>query len=180
MDKRQALIDAAANLAHTNGFGATTLAMVAEESGVPLGNVYYYFRTKEALADAVLDKRLCELDAMLESFEQAGSPRAQLLAMLKGVRATAEKVAESGCAFGRLSQDVGADLRAEKAIPVARMTAWAEKRLKELGLSPSKARDAALHFLSALQGASLLAWVNHDPKLLERETRTLETWVAGL
>jgi AcrR family transcriptional regulator len=180
MDKRQALIDAAATLAHQHGFGATTLAMVAEESGVPLGNVYYYFKTKEALADAVLDLRMCEMDEMLEGFARAGDARDQLRALLRGMRRSSEEISRSGCPFGRVSQDVGGVAGASKAVPVARMTVWCEMRMKALGLSRAGARSAALHLVSALQGASLLAWVHHDPKLLQRETRTLEAWVAGL
>lgn len=180
MDKRQALIDAAARLAHRNGFGATTLAMVAEESGVPLGNVYYYFRTKEALANAVLEQRMSELDDMLGCCSDSGDARAKLVALLRNMRAASAAVAESGCAFGRLSQDMGGDTRTAKAVPVAKMTSWCEARMKELGLSGAKARDAALHLVASLQGAAMLSWVGHDPKLLERETRTLEAWVATL
>jgi len=180
MDKRQALIDAAAALAHRHGFGATTLAMVAEESGVPLGNVYYYFKTKEALANAVLDQRTDELEELLDSCARASGPREQLSSLLRRMRESAESIARSGCPFGRLSQDIGGDVRTSKAVPLERMTSWCESRMKDLGLTDAKARDAALHLVSALQGASLLSWVTHDPKLVQRETRTLESWVTEL
>ena len=44
-DKRKKLICAAKKLFTENGYQATTLAMIATESGVPLGNVYYYFKS---------------------------------------------------------------------------------------------------------------------------------------
>ncbi len=53
-DKRAELVAAATGLLHEQGFHRTTLADVAERASVPLGNVYYYFRTKEALAEAVI------------------------------------------------------------------------------------------------------------------------------
>lgn len=180
MNKRQALIDAAATLAHRHGFGATTLAMVAEESGVPLGNVYYYFRTKEALAEAVLHQRNDELTRMLEECERPRNAHERLIALLRKMRASAESISESGCPFGRLSQDVGADIRSARAVPLAKMTSWCEARMRELGMTSSKARNASLHFVSSIQGAALLSWVTHDPKLFQRETRTLEAWVADL
>lgn len=180
MDKRTALIDAAAQLAHEHGFGATTLAMVAERSRVPLGNVYYYFRTKEALADAVLERRHAELDALLANCAGAGDAPDQLVALLRFVRSEADEVAKSGCPLGRISQDVGAGIDCTKALPLAKMSSWCEDRMKAIGMTGAKARDAALHFVAALQGASLLAWVQHDPKIIRTETRTLEAWVRSL
>ncbi len=180
MDKREALVDAAAKLAHQHGFGSTTLAMVATESGVPLGNVYYYFHTKEELANAVLARRLVELDAMLALCREAGTPADQLIALLSVVKSEADEVARSGCPLGRISQDLGSDDTCTKALPLATMSSWCEARMKELGLSGARARDAALHFVAALQGASLIAWVQHDPKIVRTEIRTLQAWVRSL
>ena len=178
--KREALIDAAATLAHRHGFGATTLAMVAEASGVPLGNVYYYFKTKESLADAVLERRIAEIGETLDRCAEAGSPADQLAALLEQVRAGAELVAESGCALGKISQDSCEDARRCRELPVSKMEQWAEGRMRALGLSGAKARDAALHFVAALQGASMLAWIHHDPKILRNETKTLEAWIRTI
>ncbi len=54
-DIRERLVTAGRQLIHNQGFGRTTLADIAEASGVPLGNVYYYFRNKEELLAAVAD-----------------------------------------------------------------------------------------------------------------------------
>ena len=59
-DKRVRLIEAAKVLIHQKGFNQTTLADIAQEADVPLGNVYYYFKTKEAIGDAVIDRRALE------------------------------------------------------------------------------------------------------------------------
>ena len=56
IDKRTRLVDTAAKLVHEQGFNRTTLADISRESGVLLGNVYYYFRTKEAIGEALIDK----------------------------------------------------------------------------------------------------------------------------
>ncbi len=62
IDKRTRLVDTAAKLVHEQGFNRTTLADISRESRVPLGNVYYYFRTKEAIGEALIDK-LAEVQA---------------------------------------------------------------------------------------------------------------------
>ena len=58
IDKRSQLVSAAVGLAYQNGFGATSLADIAREAKVPLGNVYYYFKTKDEIGEAIVELRL--------------------------------------------------------------------------------------------------------------------------
>src|ERR1700686_2451782 len=46
IDKRSRLLSAAVELTYQNGFDATSLADIAREAKVPLGNVYYYFKNQ--------------------------------------------------------------------------------------------------------------------------------------
>ena len=46
-NKCTCLLEAANKLVHQQGFNQTTLADIAKAAQVPLGNVYYYFKTKE-------------------------------------------------------------------------------------------------------------------------------------
>ena len=57
-DKRTRLIESATKLAYGRGFREMRLADSAEAARVPVGNVYYYFKTKEELAEAVVERRL--------------------------------------------------------------------------------------------------------------------------
>jgi AcrR family transcriptional regulator len=61
IDKRSRLVSAAVGLAYQNGFGATSLADIAREAEVPLGNVYYYFKTKDDIGDAIVPDRAAYL-----------------------------------------------------------------------------------------------------------------------
>jgi AcrR family transcriptional regulator len=54
IDKRSRLISAAVGLAYHSGFEATSLADIAREAEVPLGNVYYYFKTKDEIGEAIV------------------------------------------------------------------------------------------------------------------------------
>jgi len=54
MLKRDRLIEAAKAKFYQQGVACTTLADIAQQAQVPLGNVYYHFRTKEALVEAVV------------------------------------------------------------------------------------------------------------------------------
>ena len=47
---RQLLLDTAMGLFATKGFAGTTMRSIASESGLSLGNAYYYFESKDAIA----------------------------------------------------------------------------------------------------------------------------------
>ncbi|MBO0730160.1 MAG: helix-turn-helix transcriptional regulator, partial [Acidimicrobiaceae bacterium] len=47
--KRERLVAAARDVCHRQGVEKTTLADIAEAADVPVGNVYYYFKTKDDL-----------------------------------------------------------------------------------------------------------------------------------
>ena len=67
-DKRTRLTETATKLAYGRGFRETSLADIAEAARVPVGNVYYYFKTKEELAEAVVERRLEEFRAARAEF----------------------------------------------------------------------------------------------------------------
>jgi AcrR family transcriptional regulator len=53
--KRDRLIAGARETIYRQGIEATTIADIAEASDVPLGNVYYYFKSKDELVAAAID-----------------------------------------------------------------------------------------------------------------------------
>ena len=68
-DKRIRLIEAAMILIHQQSFNLTTLADIAHKADVPLGNVYYYFKKKEDIGEAVIEKLgTCVAQPKLDGF----------------------------------------------------------------------------------------------------------------
>ena len=65
--KRERLVRAASELVHHQGVEKTTLAEIAEAADVPLGNVYYYFKTKDALLDAVVEAHVRGIEETIAS-----------------------------------------------------------------------------------------------------------------
>ena len=74
MLKRDRLIEAAKAKFYQQGVARTTLADIAQQAQVPLGNVYYHFRTKEALVEAVVQAHTQELHAMFGKWELIADP----------------------------------------------------------------------------------------------------------
>src|SRR5580704_12100356 len=100
-DKRAELVTAATALLHEQGFHRTTLADVASLASVPLGNVYYYFKTKEALAEAVIAAHEQALRERFASWDAAhGAPRERLRQLVRAPLDTSDQIIQFGCPHG--------------------------------------------------------------------------------
>jgi AcrR family transcriptional regulator len=76
--KRDRPIAGAREAIYRQGFEATTIADIAEASDVPVGNVYYYFKSKDELVAAAIDSYAQESRERLSWLEQQHrTPRAQ-------------------------------------------------------------------------------------------------------
>jgi TetR/AcrR family transcriptional regulator len=63
-ESRTAILDGAERLIASQGFSATTIKQIADAANVNTALLYYYFRDKEALYQAVVDRLLDGLIAM--------------------------------------------------------------------------------------------------------------------
>src|SRR5260370_7825758 len=106
-NKRDRLVEAAKLAFYHHGFSTTTLADVAALTAVPLGNVYYCFRTKDDLLAAVIDAHLRELRARFAQWDQDPHPRHRLRSWLQAEREGQNELARYGCPYGSLGQEVG-------------------------------------------------------------------------
>jgi len=96
-DKRARLIETAMTLAYQHGFRDTSLADIAEAAHVPLGNVYYYFKTKDELGEAVVERRLAEFRAFRDELDRLSSPKERLLAFVERIHRNRGQLARGGC-----------------------------------------------------------------------------------
>ena len=179
--KRERLVASAGDLLHRTGVSATTLAQVAEAADVPLGNVYYYFKTKDDLVDAAISAHVQEIETMLASLERHRTPRARLKALVRAFVAQRDLAAQRGCPHGSLCQEL--DKRDDELQQAARglievPLRWAENQFSLMGRRD--AGDLAVALISSYQGVSLLANTLRDPDLMLREGRRLERWIDSL
>jgi AcrR family transcriptional regulator len=182
IDKRSRLLSAAVGLAYQNGFGATSLADIAREAEVPLGNVYYYFKTKDEIGEAIVEQRLSGLSAQRQRWDEAASPKDRLCACVQAVFENKDFLAQYGCAVGTFCTELhktGGPLATRSTEIFAQHLAWIESQFRALG----KGKDSkghAVHLLSALQGISVLAHTFHDSGLVATETKRLKSWIQSL
>jgi TetR/AcrR family transcriptional repressor of nem operon len=179
--KRERLVEAATALFHQQGVHRTTLADVAEGADVPLGNVYYYFKTKDELVGAVLGGYHAQAATLIALFERSRTPQARLKALVRNWTEMRDTVVRHGCPMGTLCTELhksdGA-LAPEAADVMRKIMDWSEDQFRQLGRQD--ARDLAVALFSGIQGAALLANTFRDPAILTRQARHLERWIDSL
>ncbi len=179
--KRERLVAAACQVLHEHGVERTTLADIALAAGVPVGNVYYYFKTKDQLVEAAIDAHRGELQAMLSALDRRRTPQARLKGLVRALMDQRELVARYGCPFGTLSCELdkradGLDRTAAEVLGI--MVDWTERQFG--AMDRADARDLAVALISSYQGVSLLTNTFRDPELMAREGRRLERWIDSL
>jgi len=185
-NKRSQLVQAAGNLVHKRGFSRTTLADIAEEAGVRLGNVYYYFKTKSEIGQAIVDQRAGNLQMLLQMLDKLHGPKARLHGFIKSASDNRSVLVRSGCPVGTLCTEMrkeDGDLSRDAAKNAAKMfgpvLTWLEAQFRELGLA-NESRGMAAHLLSGLQGASLLTNSFGSQTYILEEAERLRRWVGEL
>src|SRR5579864_6002548 len=103
--KRERLIEAAKEQFYRNGIARTTLADIAQRAQIPLGNVYYHFRTKDALIEAVIQAHLEELQSAFARWDLLPDPRQRLVPGLHAERENGTIFARDRCPPGALCQE---------------------------------------------------------------------------
>src|SRR5260370_10380544 len=182
IDKRSRLVSAGVGLAEENGFGAKSLGDIAREAKIPLGNVYYYFKTKDEIGEAIVELRVALLSEQRQRWNEARSPKDRLCACVQDVFENKDFLAQRGCAVGTFCSELhkaGGSVATRATEIFAQHLAWIERQFRALG----KGKDSnglAVHLLSALQGVSILAHSFHDSDLVATETKRLKSWIQSL
>jgi TetR/AcrR family transcriptional repressor of nem operon len=180
-DKRDRLITAARKTVHEQGVEHTTLALVAAAADVPVGNVYYYFKTKDELLSAVIgayNEDFAMLDTILARHR---TPKARLKALVRTWTAARERLARYGCPIGSLCSELDKrddDITSEASAVLARLIAVAQEQFEELGRRD--ARELAVALVASYEGIALIANTLRDPELINTEARRLERWIDSI
>lgn len=180
--KRERLIDAASRTVYAQGFARTTIADIAREAEVPLGNVYYYFKTKEALGEALVDQRVERLAALRTRWEREIDPRARLVSFVRMTLDSRDELARSGCPIGTFCSELrkdGGPLADRGASIFSELLTWLEAQFVAMDKG-AESRALGIHLLAALQGTAVLAHSFGDTDLVVEETRRLEAWIHAL
>ena len=180
--KKTRLIVAARELIHASGYAKTTLADIAEAAEVPLGNIYYYFKTKDALAQAVINEMVQEFMQHVVDLDRLADPRARIDGYLSMLVLQSDGFAANGCALGGLCNElnkVDSVLASQVNALMRTQIDWLARQFSQLGKS-EEAPELATQLMALLQGASLLAQVSTDAHLYTRQIAHVKLWLDDI
>lgn len=176
--KRQRLIDIGTELFTQKGFSSTGLDEIVQAAAVPKGSFYYYFGSKQAFADAVIDNYARYFARKLD--RTLGNARLSPLQRLKAFTLDATQGMQRfdfqrGCLVGNLGQELGGLEDHFRLRLLAVLDDWRDRVRRCIAEAQASGEistplDAALlaqFFWSAWEGAVLCA-------KLERSTRALD------
>ena len=180
-DKRERLLQAARSLIYRQGFHQTTLSDISQESGISLGNLYYYFKTKEEILAAVVEDRTERFNTLAEDWEQEPDPRKRLLQFLEMPITICDSIANHGCPVGSLSQEL--NKTSSNSSDLAHSTLkvqvdWVTEQFHLMGKKDAKALGH--QFIATLQGASLLANALSQSEVLVEQAENVKKWVQAI
>jgi len=177
---RDQILNAAARLMHVQGYQSTSLDDVLRESGVGKGNFYYYFKSKEDLGYAIIDR--ITQGFVERSLEPAfadtdADPVTQIYAFLDRVlEAQRLRKCVGGCVMGNLASELS-DVHEGFRHRLAGIFDLWRVHLAE-AVNPGQARgrlradvDAsrvAQFLVAGLEGSILLSKVTKDITVMER------------
>lgn len=188
MNTKEQILDAAGRLIPYRGFTKTSVDDILKECGVGKGNFYYYFKSKDALGFATLDRMLEQfrLEFLDKPFDRTRNPWSRLEAFFNSMTARAQKTGcTGGCPLGNLALELS-DIHEEfrhrlgEAFAVLRSrieAALAEAR-SEGSLAPGTDVPRLSHYIVAgLEGAFMLGKLHRNPALMAEIVEELKTHV---
>jgi len=180
---RQRIVESANRLFYHQGYHNTSFTDVVKTAGVPRGNIYYYFKTKEEILHAAIDYRLERISHMLESWNgEYRTPIERLHRFVAILDDSVDSLSRYGCPMGSLNTELGkADPKLQEHAENLFKTfeSWLSDQFAELGYA-GRAHELALRVMAIGQGISTLTHIHHDPGLLRRERQRLLDWIDQL
>ena len=186
---RENILEAASRLIHIRGFHNTSIEDILRESGVGKGNFYYYFKSKDELGYATLDRNLERIREELieQTFRPESSPWEQLHGFLDALVTHArQNGCQGGCPLGNLAlemSDIHEEFRRRLTqafdqirshLEATLMRARADGSLKAETDIPRLARFIQAGF----EGAILLGKLHRDPEVMAEVIEELQAHLA--
>jgi len=181
--QRQQIIEATDELLYQKGFNLMSFSDIAQASGVPRGNIYYYFKTKNDVLQAIIDYRVAQTEQMLAKWDNSmDKPLDRLKRYAEIVLRESGRVTRYGCPMGSLNTELAKVQPELKKISKAQFDVfrkWLKKQFKQL--QPNADAEAlAMHLLVHTQGIATMANIYGDKKLISRELALINDWLTQL
>ena len=179
---RREIVAAANRLFYHRGYNQTSFSDIAQAAGIPRGNFYYYFKSKDDILGAVIDARIEGIRAMLAAWDAAEpDPRLRLKRFSQMILGSEKDLLRYGCPMGSLNIELG------KAQPALKAKAkkmfdlfidWLTRQLAAVG--HANAARLAMEVMGRAQGVAVMTQVYGDREFLHAQLAAFDAWVESL
>lgn len=180
---QQQIVDATDNLLYHRGFNLMSFSDIAEAAGVPRGNIYYYFKTKDEILIAVIKRRIDHMRLMLKQWEtDIKTPLERLKRYSNIPLVEIDNVIQFGCPMGSLNTELGKTQRNLQVVSRQQydvFVKWLIKQFKQY-LPERNAKYLAMHLMMLTQGLAIMAQSYEDKAIVRREVKNIESWLISL
>lgn len=153
---------------------------IAEAAGVPRGNLYYYFKTKDEVLAAVIAYRLRQMREMLHQWDESICTPLERLKRYCQIPVNEQvNASRYGCPMGSLNSELGKSQLNLQALSRQQLDLFKDWLIKQFRLLvPEKnAEHLAMHILVCTQGIALMSQTYADQDLVVREIERLNAWL---
>ena len=181
LSTKERLLEAAKELFHQQGIASATIANIAQAAGVPIGNVYYHYRSKDSLLEAVLEAHKSDILGDLEIAKKETTPLKRLKALVRDSERNLQLLTEHSCPYASLAQRLRDEANPLADLAGSLLELYIEFSLEQFKtLNKRDARDLANDFIVRLYGAYTLANSVGDAGFLKRQLKRIETWLETI
>jgi TetR/AcrR family transcriptional regulator, lmrAB and yxaGH operons repressor len=181
---KKKLVDATAVLLRKQGYHATGLSAIVDESGAPRGSVYFYFPGgKDELAVAAIEQAGVEWRARLEAAIAGAKDLASAIDAI--VKTLADDLAasnwENGCPVAAVALESPSEV--VRTAVAKHFDDWQRdiaERVSQFGVPKPVAKQLATVALAATEGALLLARTQRSKQPLLAVGAALRAMVSSL
>jgi AcrR family transcriptional regulator len=173
-DARARAIATAERLFRIQGYAATGLTQILQESGAPKGSFYFHFpRGKAQLAEEAIDNYIKNRIAVLQNISANTTGDALNFVLQIFSTFAAEMVAsdfEYGCLMQNLANELPSrdvELTRRVARGFAESTEVIAGHFRGCGFAPERAASTATALVAALEGARTIARLERTPAVFE-------------
>lgn len=181
VDSRQRLVDTASRLMRVQGYHATGLNQIVEESQAPKGSLYHYFpEGKEQLAAEALGCAGVELSKRLKALGELSPVDAIDRLVEISVAELEASDYRDGCPVATVALETNSTsdpLRKVCAKIFDRALQILSQWLVSKGVAPERAELLALTVFSAYEGALMLSKVRRSPEPLRQVAGQMKKYV---
>ncbi len=177
-EKHERILNEAAKLFRERGFSGVAVAEIMQAAGLTHGAFYAHFDSKDALAAEALVRAFAQSDGRIYAAAVNAAERKQ--AFLEGYLSAKHRDRPgTGCAIAALGPEIARDraMRGPFTGQVKQMIARMAERFS--WKKKASARQNAIHLLSAVLGALILARAVDDPKLSDEILASVRESLAG-